>query len=220
MEPSVRARVVIVDDHPIFRHGLRQIIESTAAFAVAGEAGDGEQGLSVIDRVRPDVAVVDIDMPKMDGFQVARAVRQRKAAPRIVLLTLHGEPEFVDEALNLGVAGYVLKESAADEIAACLRSVMAGHTYLSPTITQVLVNRRKRAAALVEAQPGLETLTAAERKVLRLVADYKTSKEIGDELFIHYRTVENHRRNICLKLGLSGSHALVKFALRHKSELL
>jgi DNA-binding NarL/FixJ family response regulator len=211
--------IVIVDAHPIFRHGLRQIIEAAPGFKVVGEAGDGETGLALIEQCQPTVAILDIDMPKVDGFELAQTLHDRKLPVKIVFLTLHAEEDFVNLALDLDVPGYVLKESAINDIVACLRAVLAGQTYLSPSVTSVLVNRRRRADSLLEHQPGLKDLTPTERKVLKLIAEYKTSKDIAEELSISYRTVENHRTNICTKLDLHGSHALIKFALRHKSEL-
>ena len=211
--------IVIVDDHPIFRHGLRQIIEAAPDFTVVGEAGDGVAGLAMIEQRQPDVAILDIDMPKLDGFELAQTLRDRKLAVQIIFLTLHAEADFVNLALDAGAHGYVVKESAITDIVACLQAVRAGQTYLSPSVTSVLVNRRRRAETLLEHQPGLKDLTPTERKVLKLIAEYKTSKDIADELAISYRTVENHRTNICAKLNLQGSHALIKFALRHKSEL-
>jgi DNA-binding NarL/FixJ family response regulator len=211
--------IVIVDDHPIFRHGLRQIIEAAPGFKVVGEASDGEAGLALIEQCQPTVAILDIDMPKVDGFELAQTLQDRRLPVKIIFLTLHAEEDFVNLALDLEVPGYVLKESAINDIVACLRAVLSGQTYLSPSVTSVLLNRRRRADAFLEHQPGLKDLTPTERKVLRLIAEYKTSKDIAEELSISYRTVENHRTNICTKLDLHGSHALIKFALRHKSEL-
>ena len=211
--------VLIADDHPIVRQGLRQTIESDAGLRVVAEAGNGREALAGIKELRPHVAVLDIQMPALDGFGVARAVREEGLPVEVIFLTVYRDEEVFNAALDLGVKGYVLKDSAVSDIVACVRAVAAGGHYASPALTTHLVGRGRRAAALVEERPGLAALTPTERHVLRLIADYKTSKEIAAELFISPRTVETHRNNICQKLDVHGSHALMKFALAHKSEL-
>jgi DNA-binding NarL/FixJ family response regulator len=211
--------VVIADDHPIFREGLRRAVESEASLRVAAEARKDEEALALIRAHSPRVAVLDIQMPRLDGFGVARAVRAEGLAVGIAFLTVYRDEDLFNAALDLGVRGYVLKDSAATDIVSCIRAVASGQHYASPALTSHLVNRGRRAAALAGERPGLATLTPTERRVLRLIADYKTSREIADELFVSPRTVETHRSNICQKLGLHGSHALMKFALSHKSEL-
>jgi DNA-binding NarL/FixJ family response regulator len=212
--------LIIADDHPIVRQGLRQAIEADAALKVLTEAGDGRAALEAIEKYQPQVAVLDIDMPLMDGFAVARAVRKKNLTVEMVFLTIQRDEDMVNEAVNLGVKGYVLKDSALTDIVICIKSVAAGQHYTSSVLTSYLVKRSSRAAALTEEKIGIKDLTATERRVLKLIAEYKTSKEIAEELFISYRTVETHRANICQKLDLKGSHVLIKFALAHKSELL
>jgi DNA-binding NarL/FixJ family response regulator len=181
--------------------------------------GDGHEALARIKELKPDVAVLDIQMPLLDGFGVARAVREEGLAVSLVFLTVYRNEDIFNAALDLGVKGYVLKDSAVSDVVACVRAVAAGEHYASPALTSHLVSRGRRAAALVEERPGLASLTPTERQVLRLIADYKTSKEIAAELFISPRTVDTHRNNICQKLDVHGSHALMKFALSHKSEI-
>jgi len=212
--------LIIADDHPIVRQGLRQAIEADAALKVLTEAGDGRAALEAIEKYQPQVAVLDIDMPLMDGVAVARAVREKKLNVEMVFLTIQRDEDMVNEAVNLGVKGYVLKDSALTDIVSCIKSVAGGQHYASSALTSYLVKRSSRAAALTEEKTGIKDLTPTERRVLKLIAEYKTSKEIADELFISYRTVETHRANICQKLDLRGSHVLIKFALAHKSELL
>jgi DNA-binding NarL/FixJ family response regulator len=212
--------LIIADDHPIVRQGLRQAIEADAALKVLTEAGDGRAALEAIEKYQPQVAVLDIDMPLMDGFAVARAVREKKLSVEMVFLTIQRDEDMVNEAVNLGVKGYVLKDSALTDIVSCIKSVAKGQHYASSALTSYLIKRSSRAAALTEEKTGIKDLTPTERRVLKLIAEYKTSKEIADELFISYRTVETHRANICQKLDLRGSHVLIKFALARKSELL
>jgi DNA-binding NarL/FixJ family response regulator len=217
MESEIK--IIIADDHPIVRQGLRQTIESGAGLKVVAEAGDGREALARIKELKPRVAVLDIQMPALDGFGVARAVRDEGLAVELVFLTVYRDEDVFNAALDIGVKGYVLKDSAVSDIVACVRAVAAGEHYASPALTTHLVSRGRRAAALAAERPGLAALTPTERHVLRLIADYKTSKEIAAELFVSPRTVETHRNNICQKLDLHGSHALMKFALAHKSEL-
>ncbi len=212
--------LIIADDHPIVRQGLRQAIEADAALKVLTEASDGRAALEAIEKYQPQVAVLDIDMPLMDGFAVARAVREKKLNVEMVFLTIQRDEDMVNEAVNLGVKGYVLKDSALTDIVSCIKSVAKGQHYASSALTSYLIKRSSRAAALTEEKTGIKDLTPTERRVLKLIAEYKTSKEIAEELFISYRTVETHRANICQKLDLRGSHVLIKFALAHKSELL
>jgi DNA-binding NarL/FixJ family response regulator len=212
-------KIVIADDHPLVRDGLRRAIEAAANLKVVAEAGDGQTALDRILALKPDVAVLDIDMPGMSGFDVARALREKGIPSAIIFLTIHREEDFFNEALDLGAQGYVLKDSAASDIVTGIKAVADGQHFTSPAMTSYLVNRSRRAAEFRRNKPTLDDLTPTERQVLRLIADYKTSKEIADELGVSHRTIETHRANISAKLELRGSHSLMKFALSHKSEL-
>ena len=212
-------RVLIADDHPIFRQGLRQIIETGPHFRVVAEAADGEQALEWLQHERFDVAVLDVTMPVKDGFAVARAVKQQCPGVALVLLTMHKDEHYLNAALDLGVPGYVLKDSAAAEIIQCIQAVIAGQEYISPALSSLLIRRGRGAAALAQEKPALAQLTPTERRVLKLIAEAQTSREIAAALHIGVRTVEHHRNNIALKLELHGSHALLKFAIQHQSEL-
>ena len=212
-------QIIIADDHPVVRQGLRQTVEADAGLRVVAEAGDGREALARIKELKPQVAVLDIQMPALDGFGVARAVREEGLAVELIFLTFQRDEDVFNAALDLGVKGYVLKDSAVADVVACVRAVAAGQHYASPALTSHLVSRGRRAAALTAERPGLASLSPTERRVLRLISDYKTSKEIAAELSVSPRTVDTHRNNICQKLDLHGSHALMKFALAHKSEL-
>lgn len=211
--------IVIADDHPVFRQGLRQLIESDAQFKVVDEAADGEAALAKLVASRPQIAVLDIDMPKLNGFGLARAIRAQHLPTEVIFLTMYKEEEFFNEAMDLGVKGYLLKDSAVTDILACIRAVTAGQYYITPAISAYLLNRQTRTVALTKQWPGLNDLTPTERRIIKMIAEHKTSKEIAAELFVSYRTIENHRANICQKLELRGSHVLIKFALEHKSQL-
>ena len=212
-------RILIADDHPIFRRGLRLVIEADPALKVVAEAEDGASALARIRELQPDVAVLDIDMPPPDGLAVARAVREQRWSVETVFLTMHRDEALFNAALDAGVRGFVVKDGAANEIVGCIKSVAAGQCFFSPTLSGHLLARRDRADALVKQTPSINDLTASERRVLRLIAESKSNKGIAAELFISVRTVEHHRSNICSKLGLTGKNALLTFALTHKSEL-
>lgn len=209
--------VIIADDHPIFRSGLRAVIESEPSFAVIGEASDGEEALSMIANEKPDIAILDYNMPKLNGFEVLKQILKLKIDVDPVMLTMHNDEAMFAKAFELGVKGYVLKDSASVDIVSCLHAVSQGQVYASAAVTTYLY---KRAARTVKAVDGIGALTPTERKILRLIAEYKTSREIADELGVSVRTVENHRSNISSKVGVSGSHALIKFALQNRSDLL
>lgn len=211
--------VLIADDHPIFRKGLREVIEADDSLTVVGEAGDGAVALGLAEKLRPQVAVLDIDMPRMNGFELVREFKRKHLQVEVVFLSMHKDEAMFNEALGLGVRGYVLKDSAATDITAGIRAVAAGQHFMSPALSTYLVNRSERLSAFAQEKPGLSALTPSERRVLKLIAENKTSREIAAELFVSYRTIENHRSNICQKLKLQGSHSLLKFALEHKSQL-
>jgi len=212
-------RILIADDHPIFRQGLRQVIEKDSRLKIIAEADDGDTALEQIRQHRPDIALLDIDMPSRDGFAVLRSMREQRLEVEVIFLTMHKDEMHFNEALNIGAKGYVLKDSAAADVVNCIKAVAAGQNYISPALSTHLLNRSRRASELVEQQSGLSDLTGAERRVLALLADLKTNKEIASQLGVSVRTIENHRANICVKLDLRGAHALVKFAVQHKSEL-
>jgi DNA-binding NarL/FixJ family response regulator len=212
-------KLMIADDHPIFRQGLRQVIDADPGLTIVAEAEDGETTLERLPTSGAEILVLDVDMPNKDGFEVARAIRTERLPVAVIFLTMHKDERFFNAALDLGVKGYVLKDSAVTEIIGSIRAVAAGQEYVSPALTSYLLNRGRRSAALLNEQPGLGQLTPTERRILKLIAEYKTSKAIADELFVSTRTVEHHRQNISEKLELKGTHALLKFAVAHQSEL-
>jgi DNA-binding NarL/FixJ family response regulator len=212
-------KVFIADDHPIFRHGLRQVIERAPQLVVVDEAEDGETAWQKLRATDADVAILDVDMPGRDGFELARAIRDARLKVAVVFLTMHKDEHFLDRALDLNVKGYVVKDSALTDIIQCIRAVASGREYISPQLTGLLLNRSRRAAALVDSKPQISALTPIERRVLKLVAQYKSNKQIADELCLSVRTIEHHRARVSQKLELEGHHALLKFALEHESEL-
>jgi DNA-binding NarL/FixJ family response regulator len=216
---SRNIRVLIADDHPIFRQGLRTVIEAQSDLTVVGEASEGAKALELLATAAAAVAVLDLTMPLKDGFAIARGVQELRLPTALVFLTMHNDEYSVNAALDLGIRGYVLKDNAITEIVECIRVVAAGRDYISPALSSFLINRRGRATSLVAQKPALDQLTPAERRVLKLIAAGLTSREIAHQLAIGVRTVEHHRNNVAVKLELRGSHALTKFALKHQSDL-
>ena len=215
---SEPVRIVLADDHPIFRRGLRDVLEKQADFQVVADCADGEEALAAIERERPSIAVLDFGMPKQDGLAVVRALRDRADSTPVVLLTMHAKDDLLREAFSLGVRAYVVKEAAVLDVVLAIREVLAGRPFISSSLSAILLTGAD-ADADASLPPELRKLTPAEMRVLRLIAEFKSSKEIAEELGVHYRTVENHRTNIAGKLGLVGSHALSRYAALHRDRL-
>lgn len=208
--------ILIADDHPIFQRGLQQIIETDNKLKIVAAVNDGEDALNGLRKLKPRVAVLDVNMPKRDGFAVLKAVKEENLPSEIVLLTMHSEERFFNAALDAGVKGYVIKDSAVSEITNAIHAVAKGENFISPTLSTLLVKRLNQTKNQQNKQ--FDNLTSAERRVLKLVSESKSNKQIADELFISIRTVENHRANICAKLNLEGKNALLTYALTHKIE--
>jgi DNA-binding NarL/FixJ family response regulator len=212
-------RLLIVDDHPVFRRGLRQIIEENPGFRIVGEASDGEEALRLATDLRPAIAVVDIDMPRLNGLEMVRALQRLNLPVNVIFLTMYKEEDMFNAGMDLGVKAYILKENAADDIVEALERVARGEMFMSQSMSEIGQRRADRVQALLLSKPQIEDLTAAERRILKLIAEDRTSKEIADLLQISIKTVDNHRLNICHKLKLRGSHSLLKFAFDHRSHL-
>lgn len=214
-----KIKVLIVDDHPLFRSGLRQVVANDPRFEIVGETGDGQTALRLIFEKKPDVAALDVNLPGLSGLEIAQKLQNKRLPTRLVFLTMLKEEEICNRALDFGAKGFVLKENAVDEILKAIVTVANGEYYLSSSISGYLVRRHNRAETLAAKKPGLDDLTKAERRVLKLIAGKKTSRQIAAELFISPRTVEAHRANISAKLDLRGSHSLLLFALENRSSL-
>jgi DNA-binding NarL/FixJ family response regulator len=211
-------RILLADDHPIVRKGLKLSIEEGEGCKVIAEAGDGEAALALIQKLRPNLAILDIDMPKSNGLQVSAEIKRLKLDVKVIFLSFHKDEEMVRAALDAGGKGYLLKDSATQEIVAAVETVMAGQLYLSSAIALQLLQGGDSPKSTAD-NPLTGNLTVSERRILLLIADGLSSKEIGAALSVHYRTIENHRTNICRKLGIEGANALLRFAVQHKGEL-
>jgi DNA-binding NarL/FixJ family response regulator len=211
--------IVVADDHPLFRRGLVDVLAGDPSLQVVGEAADGRQALALVASARPRVAVLDIDMPHHNGIEVAERLRGEHPNVHVVLLTMHTSRAMLDGALAVGVKGYVLKENAATDILACLHLVLEGGTYVSPALTHHLLARRDEGPPADPVAQALTSLTPAEREVLHLVSDGRSSRQIAAALGIAAKTVEHHRSHICAKLGITGINALVRFAAENRARL-
>ncbi|MBE0643179.1 MAG: response regulator transcription factor [Bacteroidetes bacterium] len=207
-----RISVVIADDHPIVRAGLRLMIDKAADIRILGEAGDGEEALEMIEAQRPDVALLDIEMPKNTGLDVLRDLQCRAIRTSAIMLTLHDDRDIFHRAIELGAMGYILKDSAPQDIVTGIRRVAGGDHYVGglPGTNGRRVNPRSGELLAVE------SLTPAERRVLGLIAENRSTREIAEALFVSPRTIDTHRASVCSKLGVSGSFALIRFAIEHR----
>ncbi|MGC3962601.1 MAG: response regulator transcription factor [Rhodocyclaceae bacterium] len=201
-----RIRLLLIDDHPLVRDGVRARLETVTHFEIVGEAGDANEALAVVAHTRPDLVLMDINMRGTNGIELTRQLLAQAPQTRVVMLTMHDQPQYVIEAFRAGARGYVLKDSPAQEIITAIESVMAGRRYYSPGV----------ADALAQAAAPAPDLTQRERDILALLADGLSNKEIAARLALSVRTVETHRLNIKRKLDLEGPASLVKFAVERK----
>ena len=211
--------VLIVDDHPLLRRGVRDVIDHDARFRVVGEASDGEEALRLVASLKPQIVILDIDMPRLNGLETIRALRQLPLGVKVIILTMYKEEDMFNATMDLGAKAYVLKENAVNEIIAALERVDQGESFLSPVMLEAGQRRGERVRELLLSKPQIEALTPAERRILRLIGEDYTSKEIAGRLNLSVRTVDNHRQHICKKLQLHGTHSLLKFAFDNSAYL-
>ncbi len=207
-------RVLIAEDHLMVRAGLRALLEKSGEFHVLGEASNGQEALELAEKLQPDVLVMDIRMPRLNGIQAAEQMRERKLPARIVLLSMYLDEGLVRQALQSGVAGYVLKSSVSEELLQAVRSAARGVTYLSEPISTLLneVALRPRAA---ETGDPLDSLSPREREILQLIAEEHTSGEIASLLSVSEKTVEKHRAHLMEKLNVRNLAGLVRLAVKY-----
>lgn len=210
--------ILLADDHALIRGGLRQVIEQSKDYQII-ESDNGEDALRIIREKKPHIAILDIEMPGITGFEVAKRVQNEGISIDIIFLTMYKDESLFNKAMDIGVKGYVLKENTVSEILRCIDSVLAGKHYLSPEISDFLINRNHKLASPATDKEGLHLLTPAEKNILKLLATMKTNQEMAEQLSVSIKTVQNHRHNICNKLDISGTHALLKFAMEHSEQL-
>lgn len=205
-----RIRVLLVDDHSILRQGIRSLLEREPDVLVVGEAGDGEEAVAMAADLKPDVVLMDIGMPRMNGIEATRRIRTAHPDVKVLILSMHEDEEYVAPLMQAGAAGYVLKRSVASELKTALRAVHQGHTILHPEVARMAFHHR----GAVEKREDYDGLTEREIEVLKLVADGLTNQQIADQLFISIKTVQAHRANIMEKLQLHDAVQLTKYAIR------
>ena len=205
--------IVLADDHPIVRRGLRAVLEAEKEFALMGEAGEGLEAVRMVEQLQPDILIADLMMPGLTGLEVTRQVKQRVPNTKVIILSMHAAESYVLEALRNGANGYVLKDTAADELVRAIREVLQGRRYLSSQLSERAIENYvlKAEATAVD---SYDSLTTREREVLKLAAEGSTNVEIAERLFISPRTAETHRANLMKKLNLSNHTELIRYAIR------
>jgi DNA-binding NarL/FixJ family response regulator len=218
--PTAIITVLIADDHPLFRSGVRVELERIPNFKVLAETGDGEEALRLIMAHKPDVAVVDFQMPKLTGLELARKAESAGLSTKIILLTMHRDRKIFFAALDAGVRGYVLKDDAITDIGLAIQRVAGGSHFISSELTDLLIEKNRVQTPADSIDTLIGSLTVAEKKVLALIAELKSNDEIAGALFISKRTVENHKVSLAGKLRLGSSKQLLRFALQNKDRLV
>jgi two-component system response regulator NreC len=201
-------RVLLADNHALVRHGVRALLEREG-FQVAAEASDGQEVLRMVPSVRPDIAILDISMPLLNGLDAARGLKRLSDKTKVILLTRHDEPQYVTEALRAGVKGYVLKSQAATDLLDAIREVTRGGVYLSPNVSHTIVE-----AYLSKGDAAADPLTPRERQVLQMVGEGKSTKDVARLLGISAKTAESHRARLMRKLDIHETASLVRYAIR------
>jgi two-component system response regulator NreC len=212
-------RVVIADENSLCRRGLHGLLHEDGRFDIAAEASSGEGALKAILDHKPDAAILDAALPDISGLEVATLLKAKNRLTPLVMLAPQKDEKLFNQSISLGVKGFVLKKNSPAEILNCIAAVAAGEVYVSSVLTDFLLRRRNNVEVLTRGKPGLGILTMAERRILKRIAQGKTSREIATECGVSPRTVDSHRAHICEKLGLHGSNRLLQFALEHRDAL-
>lgn len=208
-------RIVLADDHAVVRDGLHMLLEAGGDIEVVGHAAEGLQAVREVLRLKPDVVVMDISMPKLDGIEAAQRIHQSCPETGIVFLSVHSTSEHIFRALRSGAKGYLLKESAGEEVAKAVRAVYSGLHYFSPSITEVMIQEYVHLREIVSEKSPLERLSSREHEILRMLVVGKSNPEIADILCLSVKSVETYRSRMMQKLGIRDLASLVKFAIQH-----
>ena len=209
-----KTRVLLADDHRLMRSGLRLVIEQHPEFSVVGEADDGRQAVAMAQSLKPDVVVMDIGMPSLNGIEAARQITESQPETAIIMLSMHADEGYVLRALRAGARAYLLKDSAEEDLTRAIEAVEEGKSFFSPAVSRVLLEDYMRKLQRAGVEDSYDLLSGREREVLQLVAEGKSSKEIAGLLSLSTYTVETHRSNIMQKLNLKGIPELILYAVR------
>lgn len=209
-----KARILIAEDHTILRQGLRALLSADPGIEVVGEAEDGLEAIRSIETLTPDLALLDLNMPKMDGISVIKEISKRCPNTRILALTMHRDEEYVLEAFKSGANGYCLKSASQGELKSAIKAVLSGKTYISPEISDKVMQGYLETKKTIKTESSWDMVTQREREVLKLIGEGYRNKEISDYLCISVKTVEKHRANIMEKLDLHSASSLTAFAIQ------
>ncbi len=210
-----KSTVLIAEDHTILREGLKALLASDPALEIAGEAADGLDAVRKVNDLKPDLVLLDLTMPKMNGIEAIREIKRESPQTRVLVLTVHKTEEYVLASLRAGADGYALKDSTHEELSTAIAAVLGGHNYLSPEISGKVISGYLDGKKGVKGKSPLESLTQREREILKLIAEDYKNREIAECLCISVKTVEKHRDNLMKKLDLHSAAALTAFAIEH-----
>ena len=206
-------RIVIAEDHTILREGLRSLLSSSSDFEVVGEAEDGREAIRCVEKLKPDLILTDLSMPRMNGMEAIREIKKQSPKTKILVLTVHKTEEYILATLKAGADGYLLKDSTHTELMMAVKNVISGKHYISPAISEKVIEGYVEGKKSLKPRTSWETLTQREREILKLIAEGYRNKEIADDLCISVKTVEKHRANLMEKLNLHNVQALTAFAI-------
>jgi two-component system response regulator NreC len=209
-----KTRILLADDHNLIRHGLRLVIEQQPDLIVVGEAGDGRQAVSLAASLKPNVAILDIGMPNLNGVEAAQQITGGESGTAVIMLSMYSDESYILRALKAGARGYLLKDSVETDLVRAIRSVAEGKSFFSPTVSRVLLEDYMRKLQRTGGESSYDLLTPREREVLQLIAEGKSNKEVADVLNLSVYTVETHRGNLMDKLKLKGVPELILYAVR------
>lgn len=213
---ETKRKIVIAEDHTILRAGLRALLSGQNGLEVIGEAGDGREAIRKVDTLQPDLLLIDLSMPKLNGIDAIREIKSQHPEIKIIVLTVHKSDEYIIAAFKAGANGYMLKDASQNELLLAIDYVINGKTFLSPSISDKVVDAFLNTDKKDKPATGLDNLTAREREILKLVAEGNTNKKIADHLCISLKTVEKHRSNLMKKLDLRNTAALTAYAIEKK----
>lgn len=214
MASDRKMRVLVADDHTMFREGIRLLLETRGEFEVVGEAATGDQAVELTRSLRPDVVIMDIGMPGMNGLEATRLIRAENPGSRVLILTIHGTDDYFFRALEVGASGYVLKEAASTDLVNAIESVHRGGMFLYPSLAGKLVEEYLRRIGSGDERSSYDALTAREREVLQLIGEGRTNQEVAEKLGLSVHTIQSHRIHIMNKLGLHNRAQLVSYAVK------
>jgi DNA-binding NarL/FixJ family response regulator len=210
---SQKARIVIAEDHTILREGLKSLLSSSSDFEIIGEAEDGQEAIRCVEKFKPDLILMDLSMPRMNGMDAIKEIKKRFSETKILVLTVHKTEEYILATLKAGADGYVLKDATHTELMIAVKNVLSGKHYISPGISEKVIEGYLEGRKTLKTRTSWETLTQREREILKLIAEGYKNKEIADYLCISPKTVEKHRANLMEKLDLHNVQALTTFAI-------